>query len=103
LGSSFLCSGFRLGGSFRSRLSLCLSQKFLANFLRDVLGDRARVGLLLRDSIPRQQINNRLGLDLEFPGQLVDSDLVCFAHASYGPFHGQKSVGSISAELSVSY
>jgi hypothetical protein len=49
------------------------------------------VRLLLRDSIARQKVNNRLGLDFEFAGQLVDSDLICFAHASYGPFHGQKT------------
>ncbi len=49
--------------------------------------------LLLRDAIPRQKVNNRLCLDLEFAGQFVDSDLVCFAHASYRPFHGQKSAG----------
>ncbi len=46
--------------------------------------------LFLRDAVPGQKVNNRLGLDLEFAGQFVDADLVCFAHASYGPFHGQK-------------
>ncbi len=45
--------------------------------------------LLLRDAISRQKVNDRLGLDLEFAGQLVDSDLICFAHASYGQFSNQ--------------
>jgi len=39
--------------------------------------------LLFRDAVSRQQINNGFGLDLEFAGQLVDSDLVCVSHASF--------------------
>jgi hypothetical protein len=39
--------------------------------------------LLFRDAVPRQQVNNGFGLDLEFTGQLVDSDLVCVSHASF--------------------
>jgi len=37
--------------------------------------------LLFRDAIPRQQVNNGFGLDLEFAGQFVDSDLVYVGHA----------------------
>ena len=37
--------------------------------------------LLLRDAIPGQQVNNGFGFDLEFAGQLVDSDLICVGHA----------------------
>jgi hypothetical protein len=39
--------------------------------------------LLFGDAVPRQKVNNRFGLDLEFAGQLVDSDLVCVCHASF--------------------
>ncbi len=46
--------------------------------------------LLLRDAVPGQKVNDRLGLDLEFSGQLVNANLVCFVHASYGPLHGQQ-------------
>jgi hypothetical protein len=38
--------------------------------------ERARVRLLFRDADLRQVIDQDLGLDLEFSGQLVDADLV---------------------------
>ncbi len=37
--------------------------------------------LFFRDAVPRQEVNNGLGLDLEFAGQLVNSDLICVVHA----------------------
>jgi hypothetical protein len=38
--------------------------------------ERARVGLLLCNSDLGQIVDQDLGLDLEFSGQLVDADLV---------------------------
>jgi hypothetical protein len=38
----------------------------------------ARVGLLLGDADLREILDEDFGLDLEFPGQLVDADLVRF-------------------------
>jgi hypothetical protein len=37
--------------------------------------------LLFRDSIPRQQVNDGFRLDLQFAGQLVNSDLIYVCHA----------------------
>jgi hypothetical protein len=51
------------------------------------------VRLLLGYSIPRQKVNNSFRLDLQFACQLVDSDLISFAHASCRPFCGQKFNG----------
>jgi len=52
-----------------------------AHFLRDVLGNRARVRLFFRYAIPRQQVNDGFRLDLQFAGQFVDSDLIYVGHA----------------------
>ncbi len=82
---------FRFGCGFRGSLGFRLPQNILANFLRNVFWDRARVRLLLRDAIPRQKVNDRFGLHLEFAGQLVDSNLICVAHASYGLFSNQNT------------
>ena len=98
-GCSFFRYGLRLSISFCLSLSFSLTQKVLANFLRDILRDRARMRLLFRDAIPRQKIDDRLGLDFEFAGQFVDSDLVCFAHAAYRPFHGQKTQSALTRPL----
>jgi hypothetical protein len=38
--------------------------------------ERTRVGLLVRDADLRQEIDQHLGLDLEFPCQLIDADLI---------------------------
>ncbi len=91
LDSGFLCDSLSLRRSLGSSLGLCLTQNLFADFLRDILRDRAGVRLLLGYAIPRQKINDRLRLDLEFPGQLINSNLVCFVHASYRPFHGQNT------------
>jgi len=37
--------------------------------------------LLFRYAVPRQQVNDGFGLDLEFAGQFVDSDLIYVGHA----------------------
>jgi hypothetical protein len=73
----FLCFGSRF------RLGLCLggSLNLLAHLLCDIRRDRARVRFLFRDAIAGQQVNNGLGLDLEFSGKLVNSDLVYVGHA----------------------
>ncbi len=36
--------------------------------------------LLFGDTKPGQKIDDRLGLDLEFAGQFVNSDLICVGH-----------------------
>jgi hypothetical protein len=46
-----------------------------ANLFRFVLLDRTRVRLLLCDSDCDQDIKNRLALDFQLPGQIVDSNL----------------------------
>jgi hypothetical protein len=65
------------------RFFLSGTLNLLAHFLSDVLRNRARVRLLFRNSIPGQQINDGFRLDLEFAGQLVDSDLIYVGHASF--------------------
>lgn len=72
---------FRLGRRFRLRFRFRDALNLFAHFLRDVRRNRARVGLLFRNAVAGQKINNRLGLYLKLAGQLVDSDLVCVCHA----------------------
>jgi hypothetical protein len=43
--------------------------------------ERARVRLLFLDADFRQVVDQHLGLDLEFAGQFVDSDLIGLCHA----------------------
>jgi len=33
--------------------------------------------LLFGDAVSREQVNNRLGLDLQLARQLIDSNLIC--------------------------
>lgn len=42
--------------------------------------DRARVRLLLGDADFRQVLDQNFRFDLEFPGQLIDSDLIRICH-----------------------
>ena len=79
--SSFLCFFFGFGGSFSLRFGFGLAANLLAHFFSDVRWNRARMRLLFRDAVLRQQVNNGFGLDLELPGQFVDSDLIRVAHA----------------------
>jgi len=72
---STLASRLRLGLFFGSALNL------FAHLFRNVRGDRTRVRLLFRDAVPRQKVNDGFRLDLEFAGQLVNSDLIYVGHA----------------------
>ena len=75
-----LCCGFRLSFGFRDPLNR------FANFFRDIDRNRARMRFLFRDAESGQKINDGLGLDLQLAGQLVDSDLICVGHSSFGLF-----------------
>ena len=72
---------FRFGRCFCLGLGFGSAQNFLANFFRDVGRNGARMRLFFRYAIPGQKVNDGLGFDLEFAGQLVDSNLICVAHA----------------------
>jgi hypothetical protein len=56
------------------------AQEMLPHELGMGIVDRARVRLLLRDADFRQVLDQDLCLDLEFPGQLIDSDLIWICH-----------------------
>jgi hypothetical protein len=58
---------------------LDLKAEALAHQMRDVLVDRARVRLLLRDAKLRQEVDNHLRFDLQLPGQLIDSNILHIA------------------------
>ena len=77
----FLRFFVRFGNRFRLRFFFGSALNLFAHFFRDVRGDRTRVRLLFRDAIPRQQVNDGFRLDLEFAGQLVNSDLIYVGHA----------------------
>ena len=72
---------FRLSRRFRLCFRFSDTLNLLAHFLRDVHRNRTRVRLLFRNAVAGQKINDRLGLDLQLAGQLVDSDLICVCHA----------------------
>jgi len=71
----------RLGSRFCLSFGLCNPLNFLSYLLRNVSGDRTGVRLLLCDAETRQKVNDRFGLDLQFTGQFVDSNLIHVAHA----------------------
>jgi len=79
--SRFLRFFFSFGSRFRLRFLFGGPLNFFAHFHGNVRGDRARVRLLFRDAIPGQQVNDGFGLDLEFAGKFVDSDLIYVSHA----------------------
>jgi len=79
--SRFLRFFFSFGSRFRLRFLFGGPLNLFAHFLSDVRGDRARVRLLFRYAVSRQQVNDGLGLNLEFAGQFVDSDLIYVGHA----------------------
>ena len=64
-----LCGGFGFGATFN----------FLTNFYRDVFRNGTRVSLLFRDAIAGQKVDDGLGFDFQLAGQLVNTDLICFA------------------------
>jgi hypothetical protein len=80
---SFLCFLLRLRGRFRLSFGFRDSLNCLANFLGYVDGNRARVRFFLGDTKTRQKVNDRFGLDLQFTGQFVDSDLIRVGHSSF--------------------
>jgi hypothetical protein len=55
---------FRFGSHFRLCLGFGDSLNLLANLLRDICWNRARMRLFFRDAIPRQKVNNGFRFDL---------------------------------------
>ena len=72
---------FRLGLGFRRCFRVRYALNMFAYFLRDILGNGARVRLLFCDAVARQQVNDGLRLDLQLARQLINSDLVYVSHA----------------------
>jgi hypothetical protein len=66
---------FARGPRLRWRLRLSGGAEMSAHLLRFVLFDRTGVCLLLGHSDFDQDVKNRLALDFQFPGQVVDSNL----------------------------
>ena len=76
--ASFACASdlaLRFRGRFRIRRALY----FLTNFYRDIFRDRTRVRLLFCDAVARQKVDDGLGLYFQLAGQLIYTDLICFA------------------------
>jgi len=71
-------SRFRCGGFCRLSSRFLLSQfvEMLANELRVPEVERTGVRLLFRDADLRQVLDQNFGLDLKFPGQLINSNLI---------------------------
>ena len=67
----------RLGLCFCRCFGVSYSLDMFAHLLRDIRGNGTRVRLLFRDAVPGQQVNNGFRLDLQFAGQLINSDLIC--------------------------
>lgn len=42
------------------------------------------MSLFFGNAVSRQKVDDGLSLNLQLPGELVDSDLICFSHASLG-------------------
>jgi hypothetical protein len=59
----------------RGRGGLGVSTQMLADQFRFMLFQRTGVRLLLGNAHHRQNVKNRLALDFQFPGQIVDSNL----------------------------
>lgn len=80
-GGSFAGLLFRERRSFSGGIGFCLPMDGATHLFGDIIRDRAGVSLFLRDAEAGQKVNNRFGLDFEFAGQFVDSDLIGVAHA----------------------
>jgi hypothetical protein len=79
-GSNGGLRGFRFGFfDYWGRLWLATTLNRPANLYRDIFRDRTRVRFLFRDSVARKKIDDRFGLYFQLAGQLVNSDLICFA------------------------
>jgi len=78
--------GFLIGPClrFRVRFGLSLSLDCGANFYRNVSGDRTGVRLFFSYAETGQKVNDCFRFDLEFAGQLVNSDLIDISHALLG-------------------
>jgi hypothetical protein len=72
---------FCFGSGFRLRFGFGDSLNLLAHFFCHIGRNRARMGLLFRDAIPGQKVNDGFGLDLQLAGQLINSDLIRVGHA----------------------
>jgi hypothetical protein len=66
---------FAPGPRLRWRLRLSGGAEMSPHLLRFVLFDRTGVRFLLGHSDFDQDVKNRLALDFQFPGQIVDSNL----------------------------
>ena len=76
--SKLLGRGCRLGGG----VGVGLASNGTPNVFGHIHRNRTGVGLLFRDSEARQKVDDGLGLDFQFAGQLIDSDLIrVAAHA----------------------
>ncbi len=64
----------------RGRFLLSQRVEVLAHEFGMIEVERARVRLLLRDANLREVLDQDFGLDLEFPGQLINPDLVRIRH-----------------------
>ena len=56
------------------------------DLFRNFDGDRTGVCFLFRYAKSRKKVNDGFSLDLEFAGELIDTDLGCVTHASLGTF-----------------
>jgi hypothetical protein len=77
----FLRFLLRPGFLFRRCFRVGNALQVLANFLRNIFRNRARVGLFFGDAVARQKVDDGLGLDLQLARQLIDAYLICFRHA----------------------
>ncbi len=77
LGLELVTFGMRVPGRLRwgGGAALCLEMR--AHLVRFVIFQRTRVRLLLSDSDLWKNVKNRLALDFQFSGQIVNSN---FAH-----------------------
>jgi hypothetical protein len=74
----FFRGAFGFGGGFGVRYTL----QVLLNFFRDIGGNGAGVRFLFGNAESGQKVNDGFRLDLEFARELIDTDLICVAHAS---------------------
>jgi hypothetical protein len=66
---------FRLGGRRHVRSTFTREPQPVPHLQRDIIVERAGVGLFIVDSQFRKQIEDHVRLDLEFASQLVNTNL----------------------------
>jgi len=82
-GLRFFCGLFFSGGGFGGRFGVGERMEVLAHLLGSGDVNRTGVRLFFGDAHRRQEFEDELRLDLEFPGQVVDTNLVwMFRHTS---------------------